>query len=60
MAKRGVIQSVYQEALTPKKEEEATVAEPTEENNSVEQIEQNGESQTGEEQPALKKQRNGH
>lgn len=43
MEKRGVIHSVYQEALTPKKEEEATVAEPTEQNSSVEQIEQNGE-----------------
>lgn len=52
MEKRGAIQSVYQEVMTPKKEEEAVVAEPTEENSSIEQSEQSGESQTGEEQPA--------
>lgn len=52
MEKRGAIQSVYQEVMTPKKEEEAVVAEPTEENSSIEPSEQSGESQMGEEQPA--------
>lgn len=52
MEKRGVIQSAYQEVMTPKKEEEAVVAEPTEENSSIEPSEQSGESQKGEEQPA--------
>lgn len=52
MEKRGVIQAVYQEVMTPKKEEEAVVAEPTEENSSIEPSEQSGESQKGEEQPA--------
>ncbi len=52
MEKRGAIQSVYQEVMTPKKEEEAVLEEPTEENSSIESSEQSGESQTGEEQPA--------
>lgn len=52
MEKRGAIQSAYQEVMTPKKEEEAVVAEPTEENSSIEPSEQSGESQKGEEQPA--------
>lgn len=47
MEKRGVIQSVYQEVMTPKKEEEAVVAEPTEENSPIEPSEQGGESKTG-------------
>lgn len=52
MEKRGAIQSAYQEVMTPKKEEEAVVAEPTEENSSIEPGEQSGESQMGEEQSA--------
>lgn len=52
MEKRGAIQSVYQEVMTPKKEEETVVAEPTEENSSIEPSEQSCESQKGEEQPA--------
>jgi monofunctional biosynthetic peptidoglycan transglycosylase len=52
MEKRGAIQSVYEDVMTPKKEEEAVVAEPAEENSSIEQSEQSGESKTGEEQPA--------
>lgn len=52
MEKRGAVQSVYQEVMTPKKEEEAVVAEPTEENSSIEPTEQSGESQMGGEQPA--------
>lgn len=35
MQKRGVVESVYKEALPPKKEEEAIVAEPTKQNSEI-------------------------
>jgi monofunctional biosynthetic peptidoglycan transglycosylase len=50
MEKRGAIQSVYEEMMTPKKEEEAVVAEPTEENSSIEPEVQSVKSQNNEEQ----------
>ncbi|MFA5454156.1 MAG: monofunctional biosynthetic peptidoglycan transglycosylase [Sulfurimonas sp.] len=52
MEKRGAIQSVYQEVMTPKKEDEAVVAEPMEENSSIEpevesvKLQNNGEQAT--------------
>jgi monofunctional biosynthetic peptidoglycan transglycosylase len=50
MEKRGAIQSVYQEVMTPKKEEEAVVAESTEENSSIEPEVQSVKLQNNEEQ----------
>ena len=59
MQRRGVIESIYEEVMTPKKEE-ATVVEPVEENSSIEPAKsgavdssmESNESKASEEQPA--------
>ncbi|MDQ1267559.1 MAG: monofunctional glycosyltransferase [Campylobacterota bacterium] len=50
MQKRGVVESAYQETVAPKKEKEAVVAEPTEENSIIEPEVQSVKSQNNEEQ----------